>query len=155
MAAIAEAANKTYADTTSGSHSNRSLPQAAPPETESVLPHLVLSSSKTGGLVTFPEDYAHVPVLTGSDGNPVLLYRVVEEIEHFVDPAELQAQFPTLSYTQIVAALMFLRKVAQFNTRNLDLDEVEDTELESSEAFQEIVAQSLKSEELRIVYPPK
>ena len=153
MAAIAEAANKTYADTTNGSHSNGSLPQAAPPG--SVLPHLVLSSSKTGGLVTFPEDYAHVPVLTGSDGNPVLLYRVVEEIEHLVDPAELQAQFPTLSYTQIVAALMFLRKVAQFNTRNLDLDEVEDAELESSEAFQEIVAQSLKSEELRIVYPPK
>lgn len=109
------------------------------------LAHLADCSHVTGGFVHFPMEYGFVPVLVGNDEKPVLLYKIVEEIESLLDPDDIREQFPTLSYTKIVGALMFLRKMAQFNTRGLDLDDAEDAVLEKSEAFQKELMDSLKN----------
>ena len=123
--------------------------------TDSTLADLQTASKRAGGVVQFPPQYSHVPTLIGSDGEPVLLSRVVEEIETVLDPQDIPDAFPTLSYTQIVGALAFLRRVAQFNTKGLDLDELGDEGIEQSEAFQQAITESLADRQVRRVHSAK
>ncbi len=113
------------------------------------------ASRKAGSFVDFPQKYGFIPTLRGIDNEPVLLYRIVEEIETIVDPDDLLKRFSTLSYAQIVGALIFLRKMAQFNSRNIDVDEIEDSFNEADPSFQQMLEESMNNTELRYVYPTK
>jgi hypothetical protein len=85
-------------------------------------------SRSTGGYVKFLREYADCPLLLGNDGNPVALYEFIEAIDGMVDYELLREEFPTLSFAQINGAISFLRKVAQFNSERIDIDELEDLE---------------------------
>ena len=122
---------------------------------EGCIRFLKKASADTGGLVKMLDKYGHVPILEGSDGNPVLLYKIVEEIESVVDPSEIVDAFPTLSYAQVVSALMFLRNFAQFNTRGINIDEESDKSIESNPDIQAAIIASMNDEETRIVHVTK
>jgi hypothetical protein len=92
----------------------------------SAVKKLVELSIETGGYVQLQPQYYHLPMLIGNDSQPVYLYEIVEAIDEFLDYDKIQEEYPTLSFSQIAAAVSFLRKAAQINSRNVDIDELED-----------------------------
>lgn len=97
-----------------------------------LLSALIECSESVGGYVQLLSQMSYMPALIGNDGQPVFLYQVVEMLEGCLDFDALLEEFPTLNYTQIIGALSFLRKVAQINSRQVNLDELED-ELEAND----------------------
>jgi hypothetical protein len=89
---------------------------------------LLESSDSTGGYVQIQQELGCLPALIGNDERPVFLYEFVEALDGAVDYDVLKEEFPTLSYAQINGAINFLRKVAQFNMRGVDIDALEDEE---------------------------
>lgn len=83
-------------------------------------------SIATGGYVHILPQMSYMPVLIGSDDQPVYLYQLVEMLEGFLDFDTLLAEFPTLNFSQVIGAISFLRKVSQMNAREIDVDELED-----------------------------
>ena len=87
---------------------------------------LLVCSETTGGFVQLLPELSYMPVIIGNDDQPVFLYQLVEGIDEFLDYDATLAAFPTLNYVQISGALAFLRKVAQINTKHIDIDELEE-----------------------------
>lgn len=83
-------------------------------------------SVSTEGYVQLLPEMSYMPVLIGNDEQPVYLYQLVEILESYLDYDALLAEFPTLNFSQISGAISFLRKVAQINSRQIDVDELED-----------------------------
>jgi len=102
------------------------------------------------GVVQFLNN-SSLPVVWGSDGDPVFLYQIVEELDAVTDYGELQARLPTLSIGQIVGSIGYLRKLSQFNTVGIDIDKLENQELESSSAFQAAVLKSMEDKQTRVL----
>ncbi|MBI3968716.1 MAG: hypothetical protein HY329_24030 [Chloroflexi bacterium] len=103
------------------------------------------ASGASHNVVRLLPDYSYLPVLLGSDNRPVLLYQVVEAIDGTLDYSAIQADFPTLSFSQIAGALGFLRKVAQFNLAGVDIDDLEEEHIEGNADFRGQVAATLRS----------
>lgn len=91
------------------------------------------ASEYSGGCVKLRHDYKCLPLLERKDMPPVLLYDFVEVIDGLVDYDEVIEEFPGLSYSQVNSALGFLRRLAQFNTAGVDIDEVESKYLSQDE----------------------
>ena len=88
----------------------------------------------TGGVVLLDDSLGRLPVLRGSNGEPVPLYKVVEVMDELLDFDELRAEFPTLSYTQLDACLTFIRALCQTNIHGIDVDAaMDDGELAPAE----------------------
>lgn len=87
---------------------------------------LVELSMLAGGYVRLLPEHHYLPALIGNDSRPVFLYQIVELIDEFLDYDKIQEECPTLSFSQIAGAVSFLRKVAQINSKNIDIDEMED-----------------------------
>jgi membrane protease subunit (stomatin/prohibitin family) len=83
-------------------------------------------SLATGGYVHVLPQMGYMPILIGNDDQPVYLYQLIEMFEGFLDYDALLAEFPTLNFSQISGAISFLRKIAQVNSRQIDVDELED-----------------------------
>lgn len=86
----------------------------------------VVASQATGNYVKFLPRYDYCPALIGNDDRRVALYEFVEALDGAVDYDQLKEEFPNLSFAQINGAISFLRKIAQFNTQGIDIDEIED-----------------------------
>jgi hypothetical protein len=104
-------------------------------------------SAATGGMVKIDPHYGSIPYLLGDDNRPVLLYDFVATLDGISDYAQIKKAHPTLSYAQISSAMSFLRKVSQFNTRQLDIDAMEDAD-EEDEDFQRALIESVKDQEV-------
>lgn len=91
-----------------------------------VVEMLTRVSESTGGYIKLVREYAYFPVLIGSDNKPVPLFKFVEVIDEKIDYDEIREAFPNLSYSQIDGALSFLKKVSQFNSGGIDIDDIED-----------------------------
>jgi len=112
------------------------------------------ASQESGGFVHVAARLSYLPMLMRPSAPPVLLYEFVEALDGVADYAELQAEFPGLSYSQIAGALAFLRKLAQFNTRGVDTDALEDEVLESNPEFQRQIEHALTApEDTRVLDP--
>lgn len=110
------------------------------------------ASQSTGGIVRIEPDCACIPYIVGRDGEPVLVYRLVEVLDEHVDLEAVQKDLPNLTIGQIAAALQFVRKLSQFNTRMVDIDEEIDRHWEESNAFQDTVRRALACEDdLRVL----
>jgi uncharacterized protein (DUF433 family) len=88
----------------------------------------VVASQATGDYVKFLPKYHYCPILIGNDDRRVALYEFVEALDGAVDYDQLKEEFPNLSFAQINGAISFLRKITQFNTQGIDIDEMEDLE---------------------------
>ena len=104
-------------------------------------------SEATGGYVQLRPEYQYVPVLIGDDGEAVPLYHFVEVLDGLVEYDQVRQQLPTLSYVQIDGAISFLRKVAQYNPREIDFDALEDEEIRSNPAFLDELRHALADKE--------
>lgn len=125
-----------------------------------ILPHLNVSpkdaanlelyhraSEKSGGKVIMDQEYGYLPVLIGRDNELIPLYKFVEVIDEITDYNRIEQEFPTLSFGQIMSAISFLRNMAQFNTRNIDIDELEDKPFAEDPDFQAAIRASLEDQE--------
>jgi len=112
------------------------------------------ASGKNGSYVVVDRKFSYLPLLWGKDGRPVAVYEVVEEIEAILDFGELRSRFPTLSYTQVTATIGFLRTLAQFNSKNKEIDALQDEEIENGKPFQDAVKQAMGDKEaVRVLAP--
>jgi hypothetical protein len=112
-----------------------------------ILRELLSLSEATGGYVLMESETKFLPYLRGSDGEPVYLYNLVEVIEEVVDFDEVLAELPTLTFSQVAAAVSFLRKVAQINSTGADIDSVEDQADASNPELIEALRNALNEEE--------
>ena len=92
-------------------------------------------AEETGRFVHMAPQLGCLPMLQGSDGEPVYLYHLVEGIEEFLNYDAVLEEYPTLSYSQIVGGLRFLRGVSQQNIRQIDLDAAEEQFTLTSDDF--------------------
>lgn len=90
---------------------------------QNTLLRLHRASEATGGYIRFPSECCYCPVLFGHDDRLVPLFEFVEALDTVVDYDRIKDELPSLSYAQIHGSLMFLRKVAQFNIIDKDIDE--------------------------------
>jgi uncharacterized protein (DUF433 family) len=104
-----------------------------------------------GGIVTLDLQHSFLPVIIGNDHRPIPLYELVGSIDGNIDYDDILEDFPTLSFGQIAGAFAFLRNIAQFNVKGLNIEDLEDLLLETSEGFQDAVARSLKDTEATVV----
>ena len=109
---------------------------------------LAKASEKSGNSVELRPEYAFCPVMMGEDSNPVFLYHFVEVVEELLAYKSVQEELPTLSITQIGGAIAYLRKVAQFNTKDVDIDALEDSVLVNDEGFLSELKQGLEDREI-------
>jgi hypothetical protein len=105
------------------------------------------ASEAAGGFVQISRRYHCLPLLLGTDGEPVLLYEVVEAVQECIDLDDLKARFPNLTYSQLYGSLAFLRKLAQFNTAGHDIDDLESEIAERDPAFHEELRRALADQE--------
>ncbi|MGZ8842598.1 MAG: hypothetical protein ACXW18_02980 [Pyrinomonadaceae bacterium] len=116
-------------------------------QTAHVLVAFSTFSEATGGYVQLRPEYQYVPVLIGDDGEAVPLYHFVEVLDGLVAYDQIRQELPTLSYVQIDGALSFLRRVAQYNPREIDFDALEDEEIRSNPAFLNELRRALADKE--------
>lgn len=117
----------------------------SPPQNIALL--LYRASKATGDYVKLLPSCHFCPALMGDDGNIVGLYQFVEVLDGIVDYDRIREELPSLSYAQISGSLMFLRKVAQFNIKDIDIDELEDEQLENDAAFVDTLKQAIADRE--------
>ncbi len=113
------------------------------------------TSKASGGMIVLDPHVACMPYLRGSDGQPVFLFQLIEVIDEYLDCDKLKQEFPTLSYGQMAGAIAFLRKLSQFNTRNIDIESLEHADLEASPDFQSMMEQLLADQEETLVQSVK
>jgi len=87
---------------------------------------LIECSMSAGGYVRFSPEIGYLPALIDSNSKPVYLYQLIELIDELLDYDQVKEECPTLSYAQIGGAMAFLRKIAQLNPKEVDIDELED-----------------------------
>lgn len=114
---------------------------------------LVELSMATGGYVQLRPEYYHLPALIGNDSQPVYLYEIVELIDEFIDYDRIQEEYPTLSFSQIAGAVSFLRKASQINSRNIDIDEMEDADNAKNTELIAALRTALADTEAACVFP--
>lgn len=105
------------------------------------------ASEDSGSKVIMDQRHGYLPILIGNDGDIIPLYRFVEVIDEITDYEQIEREFPNLSYGQIASAIGFLRKLVQFNTRNIDIDALEDELLAEDPDFQAAIRASLEDQE--------
>jgi hypothetical protein len=108
---------------------------------------LLKASNETGNHVQLQPEYGFCPMLVGNDSTPVLLYRFVEVLEELIDYTDVKDELPTLTIGQISGAVSYLRKLAQFNTRGVDIDALEDEALAHDDSFLSDLREALADEE--------
>jgi len=120
--------------------------------TINVLEFYDIASAKTGGVVLFDQKYGFIPIIVGGDDKPILLYKFIEVLDELVDYDELQAEFPTLTFGQIAGAISFLRTLAQFNGRGIDVEDIENRLIHAETDLQATIEDSLsKQGEVRVL----
>ena len=75
----------------------------------------------------------------------LLLYRFVEIIDEQIDYDKIIAEYPGLSYSQISSVMSFFRKISQFNSRVVDVDDTIDEILFSDGSFIEQMRDSISN----------
>ncbi len=112
---------------------------------------LARAGRATGDYVKLLPSCHFCPMLAGDDTGIVWLYQFVEALDGLIDYDRIREELP-LSYAQINGAFMFLRKVAQFNVKDIDIDKLEDEELETDNAFVAQLRQAISDQETTRVF---
>lgn len=116
-----------------------------------MLQKLQFASNKTGGHVKFLPQLGCCPVIVGEDNQVVPLFEFIEAIDGLIDFDDLKVEFPSLSCAQMTEAISFLRKIAQFNIRDVDID-IKLEETEHQEFITEIQQAFLDKDVARVLY---
>lgn len=77
-------------------------------------------------IVEQDEKHGFLPMFTDRKGNNHMLYEFVETIEGLIDYDDVIKQYPNLNFADVYLIFDFLRGICQHNTKNVDIDDVED-----------------------------
>ncbi|MGD0231858.1 MAG: hypothetical protein ABSC19_16140 [Syntrophorhabdales bacterium] len=95
--------------------------------------------------------YSFCPALIQRDQRPVFLYNFVEVLDELVDYQDIKDKLPGLSFRQIGGAIAFLRKLAQFNLKGIDIDALIDSEEAADQELQDNLRSVLTAQEASVV----
>jgi hypothetical protein len=113
-------------------------------------------SEYTGGSVKITPEYKGLPVLPVPGRFPVYLYRLVEVLDEIIDYDEVIDRLPGLTFVQIHGGIRFLRRVAQFNSAGVDIDDVEQQAMSQDPQLIDALRRSLADKEVvRVLNPPE
>ena len=104
-------------------------------------------AAEAGDSIVVDAKYAGLPVVRSTNGEVTPVYEVVDVIDALIDYKQVVQQLPNVGYTQVGDVMAFLRKIAQFNLHGVDIDEYNDTQMESDPAFQEMMIGAVRDEE--------
>jgi hypothetical protein len=110
-----------------------------------------VSSVSSSGYVMILPQYSFCPALIGSDNQPVFLFDFVEVIDELLDYDRIKEEIPNISYAQIDGAISFIRKLLQFNSKSLDIDDLREEMSSRNELFLDRLRSSLITSEPTIV----
>lgn len=108
--------------------------------------YLSRCSDATGGYVTFSPQHYYLPMVIGQN-QELPLYSFIETLDEVVDYDAMKEHLPFLSYAQMSGALSFLRRVAQFNVGNIDIDQAEDAAMAEDPGLLDEIRKSLADSE--------
>lgn len=117
-------------------------------ERTSLAGYLYNAGQKTGNYVILSKDFGFLPGLIDNNQEFISLFRFIEVMDELIDYDRVIQEFPSLSYSHISGAISFLRKVAQFNLRGYNIDEIMDDELVADEIFLSELRQALANQEV-------
>jgi hypothetical protein len=103
------------------------------------------AGSLSSGYVKILSTYSYCPVLIDREGKPIFLFRFLETIDEMLDYDKIREEYPTITFAQIDGAMSFLRRLAQTNCNEIDLDSFEDTII--AENFAEELRDALRDQE--------
>lgn len=106
-----------------------------------------VSSVSCGGYAMILPQYSFCPALIGSDDQPVFLFEFVEVIDGLLDYDRIKEEIPNISYAQIDGAISFIRKLLQFNSKSLDIDDLREEMSSRNELFLGRLRNSLTTSE--------
>lgn len=110
--------------------------------------HLFLRCSEVaGGYVQLRREHQFFPVLIGDQNTVTPLYEFVEVLDEVLDYDLVRKELPGLSYSHIGGAIAFLRRLAQSNPSNIDVDEFEDEAAVSDPVFLQELRTALADKE--------
>lgn len=110
------------------------------------------SSESTYNNVQLLEDFSFCPVLIGNDQHPIFLSNFIEVVDELLDYDKIKGEFPTLSFAQIHGAIEFLKKISQFNSKGIDIEDFEDSVIsENEELIQALKAAIANQETTRVL----
>jgi len=108
---------------------------------------LYRASKSTGDYVKLLPKHRFCPALINDDQTVVGLYQFVELLDEITDYDKIKKELPGLSYAQINGALMFLRKISQFNIDDVDMDDLEEEGISKDPEFISQLRQALADQE--------
>lgn len=117
-------------------------------EITSLAGYLYNAGQKTGNYVILSKDFGFLPGLIDNNQEFISLFRFIEVMDELIDYDRVIQELPSLSYSHISGAISFLRKVAQFNLRGYNIDEIIDDELVADEIFLSELRQALANQEV-------
>lgn len=104
-------------------------------------------SDATGSFVKMLRDYHYVPVIMGVDNKPVPVYQFIEVLDGVLDYDSVVEELPNLNFSLISGTISFLRKLAQYNPANIDIDRLEDEQLSDDHEFLKQLRTAIADEE--------
>jgi hypothetical protein len=105
------------------------------------------ASISSSGFVMIQPQYSFCPTLIGNDNQPVFLFDFVEVIDGLLDYDRIKEEIPNISYAQIDGAISFIRKLLQFNSKSLDIDDLSEEIASQNQPFLERLRSSLTTTE--------
>jgi hypothetical protein len=117
----------------------------------SVLQQYSQYNDMIGGHIQLLPAYSFCPVMIGQDDHPVFLFEFVDVLDELIDYANIKNRFTGLSFQQIGAAIAFLRKLAQFNLKGIDIDTSVDLEDATDEELINGLRSALTTQEANVV----
>ena len=105
--------------------------------------YLTVCAEEQGGLIQLSENYSSLPVLIDANGETIMVYQILEEIDCLIDLDALHETYPTLTYAQLGAVISFARAICQFNTGGIEIDALEEGELERDPSYQASIKEAL------------
>ncbi|MBU3980952.1 MAG: hypothetical protein KJ550_08155 [Proteobacteria bacterium] len=97
--------------------------------------YLYEANSYIGNQIILSKEYGFCPGLIDGAKNFIPLFSLIEVVDELIDYDRIIQELPGISYSQINGAISFLRKVAQFNIKNIDIDDTLDDELAANDSF--------------------
>ena len=87
-----------------------------------------------------------LPMVKSASQEAIPLYRFIEAWDAATDFDDLAERIPMLTIGQIGGAIGYVRRLAQFNVADLDIDRLEDEALEASAEFKSAIRNSFQDQ---------
>jgi hypothetical protein len=110
--------------------------------------YLYRPAQDSGDYVTIREDCGFCPGLIDNHQDFIPLFSLVEVFDEVLDYDRVLEEFPGLTYSQINGAMLFLKKISQFNTAGVDISQYIEDEFTQHDELIEELREALRNQEV-------